>query len=121
MKVANIESRVEREKEGIKTFLKYSLENPHTFNIIWESLYIDKNLFYDYISNFAERNEVGLQKSIDEGEMYDVDTEIVSYILMGVSNFFGLKVLLDMGTKNDDIDAMVDKIMEALRSGIFKK
>ncbi len=120
-KVAKIEGRVEREKEGIKTFLKFSIENPHSFNIIWESLYIDKTLFYDYFDNFAKRYEVGLQQSIEDGEMYDVDTEIVSYILMGISNFFGLKVLLNMGHNNEDIDEMVDKIMDILMTGIFKK
>lgn len=118
-RVAIVDGRFEKEKEGIKTFIKYAIENPHTYNIIWESLYIDKQLFMDYYQNFALRYERGLTQSIKNGEMHDVDTELVSYILMGVSNFVGLKVLLNLGSNNDDVDALVDKVMSIIKSGIF--
>jgi len=119
-KVSLVEGRFEKEKEGIKTFIKYAIENPHSYNIIWESLYIDKQLFIDYYYGFAKRYERGLSQSIIDGEMYDVDTELVSYILMGVSNFVGLKVLLDLGENNEDVDLVVDKVMDIIRTGIFK-
>ena len=52
--------------------------------------------------------------------MHDVDTELVSYILMGVANFIGLKVLFNLGSNNDDIEALVDKTMQIIKTGIFK-
>ena len=52
--------------------------------------------------------------------MYDVNTELVSYILMGVSNFIGLKVLLDLGSNNKDVDKLVDEVMDIIQTGIFK-
>jgi len=119
-KVATVEGRFEKEKEGVKTFIRYTMEYPHSYNIIWESLYIDKSLFIDYYEGFAKRYEIGLSQSIKNGEMYDVDTELVSYILMGVSNFIGLKVLLNLGTKSDDIDQVVDQVMGIIKTGIFK-
>lgn len=119
-KVSTVEGRFNKEKEGIKTFIKYAVENPHSYNIIWESLYIDKKLFIDYYDGFAKRYERGLKESIVDGEMYNVDTELVSYILMGVSNFVGLKVLLDLGHNNDDVDEVVENVMNILKTGIFK-
>jgi len=119
-KVKDVDGRFEKEKVGIKTFIEYALENPHSYNIIWESLYIDKSLFVDYYSNFAKRYERGLKKSIEDGEMYDVDTELVSYILMGIANFVGLKVLLNLGHNNDDVDRVVDNVMNIIKTGIFK-
>jgi AcrR family transcriptional regulator len=119
-KVENVEGRFEKEKIGIKTFIEYAIENPNSYNIIWESLYIDKSLFIDYYANFAKRYERGLKQSIIDGEMYDVDTELVSYILMGVANFVGLKVLLNLGTKNEDVDYVVDTVMNIIKTGIFK-
>ncbi|MCF7927364.1 MAG: TetR/AcrR family transcriptional regulator [Candidatus Izimaplasma sp.] len=118
--VSNVKGRFEKEKEGIKTFIQYSLDNPHAYNIIWESLYIDKKLFIDYYDGFAKRYERGLNPSIKDGEMHDVDTELVSYILMGVANFIGLKVLLDLGKNNDDIDEVVEQVMSIIKTGIFK-
>ncbi|MCK5761347.1 MAG: TetR/AcrR family transcriptional regulator [Candidatus Izimaplasma sp.] len=119
-KVANVEGRFEKEKEGIKTFIKYAIDNPNSYNIIWESLYIDKKLFINYYDEFAKRYEIGLKKSIANDEMYDVNTELVSYILMGVSNFIGLKVLLNLGSDNEDVDKLVDQVMDIIRTGIFK-
>lgn len=119
-RVSHVEGRFEKEKEGIKTFIQYAIDNPHSYNIIWESLYIDKNLFIEYYEGFAKRYERGLRQSIKDGEMHDVDTELVSYILMGVSNFIGLKILLNLGKNNDDIDKIVTKVMDIIKTGIFK-
>jgi len=119
-RVALVEGRFEKEKEGIKTFINYTIDNPHSYNIIWESLYIDKQLFIDYYSGFAKRYEKGLDLSIVDGEMYDVDTELVSYILMGVANFIGLKVLFNLGSNNEDVDLVAEKVMNIIRTGIFK-
>ncbi|AIO18927.1 Fatty acid metabolism regulator protein [Candidatus Izimaplasma bacterium HR1] len=119
-KVSTVEGRFNKERVGIKTFIKYALDNPHSYNIIWESLYIDKKIFIDYYDGFAKRYERGLKQSIADGEMYDVDTELVSYILMGITNFIGLKVLLNLGSNNEDVDEVVDKVMAILKTGIFK-
>lgn len=120
LRVANVEGRFEKEKEGIKTFIQYAVDHPHSYNIIWESLYIDKNLFIEYYEGFAKRYERGLKESIADGEMHDVDTELVSYILMGVTNFIGLKILLNLGKENDDIDKIVTQVMNIIKTGIFK-
>lgn len=119
-KVSEVETRFEKEKVGIKTFIHYTIEHPHAYNIIWESLYIDKQLFIDYYDEFAKRYEKGLNKAVDNGEIHDVDTELVSYMLIGMTNFIGLKALLDLGSNNKDIDAMVDKVMAIIQTGIFK-
>ncbi len=119
-KVALVEGRFDKEREGLKTFIQYTIKNPHSYNIIWESLYIDKQLFIDYYSGFAKRYEKGLNQSIVDGELHNVDTELVSYILMGVANFIGLKVILNLGSNNEDIELVVDNVMKIIKTGIFK-
>ena len=119
-KVSLVEGRYEKEREGLKTFIQYTIDNPHSYNIIWESLFIDKTLFMDYYSGFAKRYEKGLNQSIKDGEMHYVDTELVSYIFMGVANFIGLKVLFNLGSNNDDIELVVDNVMKIIKTGIFK-
>lgn len=119
-KVASVDGRFEKEKVGIRTFIEFAVEKPHTFNIIWESLYIDKTLFVDYYTDFAKRYEKGLKKSIEDEEMYDVDTELVSYMLMGVTNFIGLKVLLKLGEDKGSAEEVVTKVMDIIKTGIFK-
>lgn len=118
--VSSVESRLKKEQEGIKTYIEFILEKPHAFNIIWESLYIDRDLFIDYYDSFAKRYEVGLKESIKNGEMHDVDTELVSYILMGVTNFIGLKAMFKLGEKQHDTDKLVSEVLKIMKTGIFK-
>lgn len=120
-RVAKKETRFEKERTGIKAFLEYASENPEMYNIIWESLYIDRELFKDYYESFAIRYVNGLEKAKENKEIRDLDSEIISYILMGITNFIGLKVVMDLGRSNDDIDRIVDVTMDLLQSGLFLK
>ncbi len=112
-------TRFEAEKIGLKAFLHFIRENKHVYNIIWESLYIDKTLFVDYYESFARRYAHALEKSQGEGEVVKVDPTILSYLLMGVSNFIGLKYVMFDEDDEDEFDKVVDKVMEILKTGMF--
>lgn len=115
--ISSCKTRYEREREGIKCFLKYAVSNPNVYNIIWGSLAIDKEMFTDYYVSFAKSYSHGLAK--DGGEVSLTDTESISYILMGISNFLGLKVMFN-SMSDGEIDKMVDEtVMPALQNGIF--
>ena len=43
-KVSSVKGRFEKEKEGIKTFINYAIENPHSYNIHY--------LIYQFINVF---------------------------------------------------------------------
>lgn len=112
-------TRFEAEKIGLKAFLVYIRDHKHVYNIIWESLYIDKTLFIEYYENFAGRYATGLVKAQENGEVVDVDTTILSYFLMGVSNFIGLKYVMFDEDKDDNLDEVVEKVMDILEAGMF--
>jgi hypothetical protein len=116
----NLPNRLEKERVGLKTFLKYIRENKHAYNIIWESLYIDKNLFMHYYDTFAERYSKGMVEAQKEGEVIDADPTVISYFLMGVSNFIGLKYVM-FDEENKDYDHIVDQVIEILGKGIYIK
>jgi AcrR family transcriptional regulator len=116
--ISNCNSRFEREREGIKCFIKYAVSNPNIYNIIWGSLSIERQLFVDYYVSFAKSYSHGLSK--DGGEVSLRDTESISYLLMGISNFLGLKAMFNNMT-DEEIDSMVDEtVMPALKNGILK-
>jgi AcrR family transcriptional regulator len=113
-------SRKEMERVGLKTFLKYTRENKHSYNIIWESLYIDKNLFMDYYDTFAERYSKGIIAAQESGEVPGYDPIVVSYLLMGISNFIGLKYVM-FDEENMDYDKVVDQVIDILENGMFTR
>lgn len=119
--VAEAKDRYAKERAGIKAFITYAKKNPEMYNIIWESLYIDRKLFKDYYESFAIRYVTGLEAAKQKGEIKAVDTEVMSFILMGITNFIGLKVIMDLGSNNNDIDHMIDEIMQLLNEGLFIK
>ena len=106
------------EREGIKCFIKFAVDKPNIYNIIWGSLSIDQKLFNDYYMSFAESYAKAIIKASDEMEQLDPST--VAYMLMGISNFLGLKAIFE-GMSKERIDQMIDQnILPALSDGIFK-
>lgn len=120
-RIGDCSSRKEKERMGLIAWLEFINENPHTYNIIWQSLAIDKSLFVDYYSNFEKSYERGLKKDKDEIKYIDLDH--LSLTLMGISTFLGLKPMLTNGEKltNEEIIRMADSLIEILSNGLFKK
>lgn len=116
--IKGCKNRFEMEREGIKCFIKFAVKTPNVYNIIWGSLSIDQHLFIDYYSSFAESYTKALQRSSDE--VKTTDPTAIAYMLMGISNFVGLRALFE-SMSDEEIDRMIDAtIMPALSSGIFK-
>jgi AcrR family transcriptional regulator len=116
----DLKTRKEKEREGLRTFLKFTRENKQSYNIIWESLYVDKNLFMDYYDTFADRYSKGIIESQEAGEIENYDPIVISYFLMGVSNFIGLKYVM-FDDDNTDFDKIVDQVIDILDKGLFLK
>lgn len=116
--IEGCKNRYEAEREGIKCFVKFAMQTPNVYNVIWGSLSIDQSLFNDYYMSFAGSYARALQKHSDEVDVADSTT--IAYMLMGISNFVGLRAIFE-NMSDAEIDALVDEtIMPALRNGIFK-
>lgn len=116
--IKNCSTRYEKEREGIKCFIKYAVENPNVYNVIWGSLSVDRQMFTNYYESFAKSYTRALAS--DKDEINAEDTTTIAYMLMGVSNFLGLRAIFE-GMSNADIDALVDQtLMQVLSSGVLK-
>ena len=112
-------TRYEKEREGIKCFIKYAVKTPNVYNIIWGSLSIDRNMFVDYYVSFSKSYTKALTSELDEVSTNDPTT--VAYALMGISNFLGLRAMFE-SMSEAEIDGMIDStLMPALMSGMFSK
>ena len=115
--IEGLTDRLEIERAGLLAFLEYVKRYPHMYNIIWESLYINKELFVNYYEDFARRYKAQLDKAADE--LVDMDTMVLAYVFMGVSNFVGLKyVFFD---KEADLTRVVDEVMKLMAHGLLRK
>ena len=116
--IAHCETREERERAGAKSFVKLSMESPMLYNIIWGSLAVDKELFQDYYTTFAKSYAYSL--SADKEELKDSDIMTLSYALMGISSFLGLKAIFENMTE-EEIDAVIDETdMPMVKEGFIR-
>lgn len=116
--IENCPTRAEKEKEGIKCFIRYAAKNPNVYNIIWGSLAVEKQMFEDYYVSFAESYAQALRK--DKDELSTVDVTSLAYMLMGVTSFLGLRAIFE-NMNDDQINAFIDQsILPILTNGAFK-
>ena len=111
-------SRKEAERTGIRSFFEFVLNDQGIFNIVWESLYIDKSLFDDFYTTFSKSYVARLSQAQLDGEVRDIDPQVLSYVLMGITNFVALNSLVLKQEK--DIDYLTDEVMKVLEHGMFK-
>ena len=110
-------TRAEREREGIKSFIRYAVKNPNVYNIIWGSLAVEKKMFEDYYVSFAESYARALRK--DKQELSTADVTSMAYMLMGITNFLGLRAIFE-DMNDDQVNALIDQsIMPILENGMF--
>lgn len=115
----NCRDRREVERVGLRAWLDFIPQNRYMYHVIWESLYIDKQLFVDYYVNFSKAYMRGIDAAKEAGEIRpEIDSEMLAYALMGATNFLGLNwgLFKDHPT---DRDRVVESFMNILDSGIF--
>lgn len=114
-------TRREVEEVGLRVWLEFVQKNRYMYHVIWESLYIDKQLFVDYYVNFSKAYMKGIDAAKEAGEIRpEIDSEVLAYTLMGASNFLGLNwgLFKDYPT---DLDQVTESFMHIINGGIFTK
>lgn len=111
-------TRREAERAGLKSWLIYIRENQYVYNLIWESLYVDRELFYNYYDTFASSYIRGLTSAQHGGKVTLADPEVLAYSLMGATSFIGLRWGI-FASEDVDIDYVTDEFMKLLDSGLF--
>ena len=116
--IAGCTTRHERERAGIKSFVRFSVNNPNVYHIVWGSLAVEKQLFVDYYMSFADSYARALRT--DGKELTSEDVMSLAYMLMGIASFLGLRGMFENMT-DEQIDTMVDgTIMPILQNGLFQ-
>ena len=118
---AGCKTRREAEEVGLREWLKFVQKNQYMYHIIWESLYVDKQLFVDYYTTFSRAYMKGIDAAKERGEIRpEINSEVLAWTLMGASNFLGLNwgLFADYPT-DSDLKQVVDSFMHILTGGVF--
>lgn len=118
----DLTTRREMEREGLKLFFDYCIKNPNIFPIVWQSLFVTPELFIDYYNDFGKQYERNLSEAVRSGEMRPVNLELVSYILMGTSNFLAFKYITfgpPSGPSEEELYRIVDEVIDIWDHGLY--
>ncbi len=115
-KVAGLDDRLDIEREGFKAFFSYVYQNRNLYRIIREAESVDLDLFIEHYRKIADGYIKGLQRAMDKGQIRSVDPETVSFCLMGMAEFMGLRWVLweNKIPPKKDVDAMMDFIFHGI-------
>ncbi len=118
--IKDLPTRYEKEKEGLKAFIKFSLNDRLSYRIIWESMFVERELFVNYYKRFSEIYMKQLHQAVQTNEVdRKIDLETLSYVLMGIANFVGLQIIFKDKVTDTDIDNTVNHVMYILQHGMF--
>lgn len=118
--IRTVDTRYEKERISIKTFLEFAREDKLSYRIIWESLFIDQRLFVNYYTNFSNLYVNQLKTAVKASQVKDnIDLKTLSFMLMGIANFAGLQIVFKGDTTDEELDEITDQIMYVLKNGMF--
>lgn len=116
--IKNCTTRVQMEREGIKCFVRYAVDNPTIYHIVWGSLAVEKEMFEDYYVSFAKSYARALAGSENQLKVEDVTT--TAYMLMGITNFLGLRAIFEQMDETQIDEALDNTVMPILEKGMFR-
>lgn len=118
--IDGLTKRFDMEREGLKAFLIYIAKDKLAYKIIWESMFIDVELFRNYYKTFAKSYITQLEDALSKEEIFDnIDLETLAYSLMGIANFTGMQVIFTPEITEEQIDYITDNAMKLIKSGMF--
>lgn len=115
----NCKTRHERESAGMQAWLEFVLQNRYVYHIIWEALYVDKELFREYYEKFGMAYIRGIDAAKERGEIRPgVNSEVLAWTFMGAASFLGLNwsMFKDYPT---NLEKVTEHYMSIISDGIF--
>ena len=93
--IEGVEGRAAQERAGLAAYFEHVSKDPALHNIIRQAEFVAPEAYQDHYRRIAEPYMAGLRRAIEHGEIADdVDPELLAYLLMGIGEFMGMKLVL---------------------------
>jgi AcrR family transcriptional regulator len=114
--VTGLSTRKEIEITGFKSFFEFLKKHKSLYRIVRQAEFVDPELFQWYYNEISKGYAEGLSVAMDRGEVRRMDPELLSFELMGVADFIGMKYILWDDKLNDE---MIDQVMDFILHGLL--
>ncbi|MGA9520436.1 MAG: TetR/AcrR family transcriptional regulator [Myxococcaceae bacterium] len=108
--------RFEVEEAGIRAFLAFVRRHKLLYRVVRQAEFVDPDCFRRYYENLAIPYARGLEEAMRAGQVRKIDPEGLAWILMGLSDYLGMRYVLWGGRRSaDDTVALA---VDFIRRGI---
>jgi AcrR family transcriptional regulator len=114
--VNGLSTRKEIEITGFRSFFEFLKQHKKLYRIIRQAEYVDPELFQWYYNEISKGYAEGLSVAMDSREVRRMDPELLSFELMGIADFIGMKYILWDDKLNDN---MIDQVMDFILHGLL--
>ena len=118
--IEGLTDRADIERRGYEAFFEYVSKHPSIYRIVRQAEFVDRDAFRDYYETFAEGYAQGLRAAKKNGQLKDLDPDVVAWCLMGMGDLIGVRWILlkqDGKVPKKVIDTMVRFISSGMLSG----
>ena len=109
-------SRMQVERQGVESFLRFTLEHPGVYRIVQESQFVDESAFRDYYLKLAQGYSAALEDAAGQGQVAPGSAEERAWAMMGISHFLGLRYCL--WNKQQPPPEVLDEVMKFIKQGM---
>jgi AcrR family transcriptional regulator len=93
--IEGVEGRAAQERAGLAAYFEHVANDPALHNIIRQAEFVAPDAYQAHYHKIAEPYAAGLRRAMAAGEIADdVDPELLAYLLMGIGEFMGMKLVL---------------------------
>jgi AcrR family transcriptional regulator len=109
-------SRMDVEREGLRTFFEFVRQHPNLYKVVRQAEFVDEACYRRYYDRFAKGYVSGLSQAMTAGEVRRMDPETLAYCLMGIGDFLGMRWVL--WEEDPGMERVLDTAMSLIQHGV---
>jgi AcrR family transcriptional regulator len=93
--ISDVATQQAQERAGFAAFFRHVAADPAVYRIIRQTEFVDEEAYQQHYQRIAVPYSARLKEAMANGEIAeDIDPELLAYILMGIAEFMGMKLVL---------------------------
>lgn len=112
----DITDRLEVERVGLLTFLRFAIEDKNLYRVVLESQFIDESIYREYYEHLAKVYTVRLERAQQAGQIQSSSAYGQAWALMGIASFLGLRYSVWEGAMPPD--EIINTALDFIRGGL---
>lgn len=110
-------TRLEKERAGFRAFFEFAGKHRNLYRIVRQAEFVDEAVYLRYYRRLATSYARGLTHAMDRREIGTFDPEVISYALMGIADFIGMRFVV--WDSPAELERVTDEVIHFVQHGLL--